>query len=141
MIIQSKGKAIFKIVLPIAVFAAALSLFTLAVSEIAGKSENEGIRLMEESIKRAAVQCYALEGVYPADFEYLKEHYALRPDESKYVIYYTYTASNLMPGIDVLPANAETAPDPADGSEGSADVDQRRGGAEDSITEKAGDFR
>ena len=114
MIIQSRVKIYVRIILPIALFLIALTLFVLAVSKIAGKSENEGMHLTEESIRRAAVQCYALEGVYPSDFEYLKEHYAVRPDESKYIIYYTYTASNLMPEIDVLSANAETIPDPAD---------------------------
>ncbi|MDR2355488.1 MAG: hypothetical protein LBE16_04755 [Clostridiales Family XIII bacterium] len=114
MIIQSRVKIYAKIILPIALFLVVLALFVLAVSEIAGKSENEGMQLTAESIRRAAVQCYALEGVYPADFEYLKEHYAVQPDESKYIIYYTYTASNLMPVIDVLSANAETIPDPTD---------------------------
>jgi hypothetical protein len=114
MIIQSRLRVYVRIILPIALFLIALALFVLAVSKIAGKSENEGMHLTEESIRRAAVQCYALEGVYPADFEYLKDHYAVRPDESKYIIYYTYTASNLMPEIDVLSANAETIPDPTD---------------------------
>jgi hypothetical protein len=118
MIIQSRVKVFFKIILPVAVFLVALLLFVFAVSKIAGKSENEGMRLTEESIRRAAVQCYALEGVYPSDFNYLKDHYAVRPDESKYVIYYTYTASNLMPEIDVLPANAQTIPDPTDAEPG-----------------------
>jgi hypothetical protein len=105
-------------------FLIVLALFVLAVSEIAGKSENEGMHLTEESIWRAAVQCYALEGFYPSDFEYLKDHYAVRPDESKYIIYYTYTASNLMPEIDVLSASAETVPDPSDGdAEPSATAD------------------
>jgi hypothetical protein len=116
MIIQNRVKLFFKIILPIVLFLVVLLLFIFAVSQIAGKSENEGMRLTEESIRRAAVQCYALEGVYPSDFEYLKEHYAVRPDENKYVIYYTYTASNLMPEIDVLPANAQTIPDPTDAS-------------------------
>jgi hypothetical protein len=106
-----------KVILPIVLFLIVLSLFILAVSKIAGKSENEGIHLTEESIRRAAVQCYALEGVYPSDFEYLKDHYAVRPDEGKYVIYYTYTASNLMPEIDVIPADADTIPDPTDDTE------------------------
>ncbi|MDR1246163.1 MAG: hypothetical protein LBK57_03945 [Clostridiales Family XIII bacterium] len=114
MIIQSRAKVFIKIILPIVLFLIVLSLFVIAVSKIAGKSENEGIHLTAESIKRAAVQCYALEGVYPADFDYLKDHYAVRPDENKYIIYYTYTASNLMPEIDVLSANAETVPDPTD---------------------------
>jgi hypothetical protein len=114
MIIQSRVKLFFKILLPIVLFVIVLSLFVFAVSEISGKSENEGMRLTEESIRRAAVQCYALEGLYPSDFEYLKEHYAVRPDESKYVIYYTYTASNLMPDIDVIPVSSQTIPDPTD---------------------------
>jgi hypothetical protein len=121
MIIQNRVKVFFKIILPIMLFLIALLFFVFAVSEIAGKSENEGIRLTEEGIRRAAVQCYALEGVYPSDFEYLKEHYAVRPDESKYIIYYTYTASNLMPEIDVIPANAQTIPDPTDASAGSGE--------------------
>jgi hypothetical protein len=116
MIIQSRAKIYIKIILPILLFLIVLLLFILAVSKIADKSGNEGIKLTEESIKRAAVQCYALEGLYPSDFEYLKEHYAVRPDEGKYIIYYTYTASNLMPEIDVLSASAETVPDPTDDS-------------------------
>jgi hypothetical protein len=114
MIIQNRVKLFFRIILPAVMFIIVLSLFLIAVSEIAGKSENEGVRLTEESIRRAAVQCYALEGVYPSDFDYLKDHYAVRPDEGKYIIYYTYTASNLMPEIDVIPADAEAVPDPAD---------------------------
>jgi hypothetical protein len=118
MIIQSRLKLYAKVILPIALFLIVLLMFVLAVSKIAGKSENEGIYLTEESIRRAAVQCYALEGVYPADFAYLKDHYAVRPDESKYIIYYTYTASNLMPDIDVISAAAEAVPgsahDPAE---------------------------
>jgi hypothetical protein len=113
MIIQSRMRTYIRVILPIVLFLVVLLLFVLAVSKIAGKSENEGIHLTEESIRRAAVQCYALEGVYPADFEYLKDHYAVRPDESKYIIYYTYTASNLMPEIDVLSAAAEEVPDSA----------------------------
>jgi hypothetical protein len=121
MIIQSRAKLYLRVILPIVLFLVVLSLFVLAVSKIADKSGNEGIRLTEESIRRAAVQCYALEGVYPSDFEYLKEHYAVRPDESKYIIYYTYTASNLMPEVDVLSADAETIPDPTDAPEEQAE--------------------
>jgi hypothetical protein len=122
MIIQSRLKNYVRVILPIVLFLIVLTLFILAVSKIAGKSENEGIHLTEESIRRAAVQCYALEGVYPADFEYLKDHYGVRPDESKYIIYYTYTASNLMPEIDVISADAATIPDPTDDPAEEADA-------------------
>jgi hypothetical protein len=122
MIIQSRVKIYIRVILPIVLFLVVLLLFVLAVSKIAGKSENEGIHLTEESIRRAAVQCYALEGIYPADFEYLKDHYGVRPDESKYIIYYTYTASNLMPEIDVLSAAVDSIPDPAHDEESAEDA-------------------
>jgi hypothetical protein len=108
MIIQSKAGRLLKTILPVIIFAIILALFAFAVSRIAGRSESEGRHLTEESIKRAAVQCYALEGIYPSDFAYLKEHYGLRPDEDKYVVYYTYHGANLMPEITVISAGIET---------------------------------
>jgi hypothetical protein len=106
MIIQSRLRQFFRAALPVIIFLVALAAFVIFVTGISGKSESEGMQLTYESIRRAAVQCYALEGGYPADFEYLKEHYGIQPDESKYIIYYEYIASNLMPDITVVPASA-----------------------------------
>jgi hypothetical protein len=108
MIIQSRVRRFLKVVLPVIIFAIILALFVFAVTKIAGRSESEGRQLTEKSIRRAAVQCYALEGMYPLDFDYLKEHYGVKPDEIKYVVYYTYNGANLMPDITVIPADAET---------------------------------
>ncbi|MDR1134740.1 MAG: hypothetical protein LBL49_00950 [Clostridiales Family XIII bacterium] len=106
MIIQSRIQIFFKTVFPVILFGLVLTAFVLIVTNISDRSESEGLQLTYDSVRRAAVQCYALEGVYPADFEYLKEHYGIRPDEEKYVIYYEYIASNLMPDITVVPASA-----------------------------------
>ncbi|MDR3295629.1 MAG: hypothetical protein LBT26_07370 [Clostridiales Family XIII bacterium] len=106
MIIQSKTKQFIKTVLPALLFVVALVIFVFVVTRIAGRSETEGMQLTYESVRRAAVQCYALEGIYPSDFDYLKEHYGLRPDEGKYIILYDYVASNLMPDITVVSAAA-----------------------------------
>lgn len=46
--------------------------------------------------------CYAAEGVYPPDLEYLKEHYGLQVDENQYTVRYDVFAENLMPDITVL---------------------------------------
>ena len=55
------------------------------------------------SIRRGAVQCYALEGAYPEDISYLKQRYGVAYDSELYYVDYTYLASNLMPDITVLP--------------------------------------
>jgi hypothetical protein len=47
------------------------------------------------------VECYALEGRYPENVEYLIEHYNISVDESKYYVYYNVFASNIMPDITV----------------------------------------
>jgi hypothetical protein len=48
------------------------------------------------------VACYAAEGVYPPDLDYLKEHYGLQINEERYTVFYEIFAENLMPAITVL---------------------------------------
>ena len=84
--------------------AAALVLVALwwVLGPMDARAAGEGAKITAESLRRAAVQCYALEGRYPPDLSYLKEHYGVVPDEERYAVYYTLFASNLMPEIDVL---------------------------------------
>lgn len=63
----------------------------------------EELSLAAENIRRAAVQCYALEGFYPPSLDYLTKHYGVHIDGGRYFIDYQYVASNLMPEITVLP--------------------------------------
>lgn len=90
-------------ILPAAVFlialAAAALLFTSVVS---ARTDAEVLSLAEEGVRRAAVECYALEGFYPRTLDYLVENYGVTADDSRYVISYQYVASNLMPDITVL---------------------------------------
>ena len=55
------------------------------------------------AVLQGAVQCYALEGFYPEDLTYLKEHYGLTYDPEKYVVSYEVIGSNLMPDVAVIP--------------------------------------
>ena len=90
-------------ILPAAVFlialAAAALLFTRVIS---ARTDAEVLSLAEEGVRRAAVECYALEGFYPRTLDYLVENYGVTADDSRYVISYQYVASNLMPDITVL---------------------------------------
>lgn len=66
------------------------------------KQKEEALRIAEESIMRGVVRCYAQEGFYPPDYEYLKENYGIRVDEEKFAVFYSVFASNMMPDVTVV---------------------------------------
>lgn len=82
--------------------AAALLLFLTAVSGLERDRQAEGKQQLEDVLRRTAAACYAAEGFYPPNLDYMREHYGLRYDETQYAVYYEVFASNLMPGITVL---------------------------------------
>ncbi|MBN2851614.1 MAG: hypothetical protein JXQ23_02625 [Clostridia bacterium] len=65
-------------------------------------AENQ-VKTVEKTIKQAIVQCYALEGSYPPDLEYLKENYGIIINTDKYIYHYEIFASNIMPILKVFP--------------------------------------
>lgn len=77
-------------------------VFLTALGNLRTGNKEEGKRQLEEAVKRCAVSCYAAEGIYPPDIEYMKEHYGIQIDESQYVVIYDIFAENLMPEITVL---------------------------------------
>lgn len=77
-------------------------LIILGVNKIDSKSGKEGIRIAESTVKEAVATCYAIDGVYPATFNELKEKSKIAIDEAKYVVIYEIFASNLMPDITIL---------------------------------------
>lgn len=81
---------------------AALLLFSAALKQVDAGRKAEGARILEESARRSAVACYAAEGVYPPDLEYLRAHYGLQIDEERYTVRYDVFAANMMPDITVL---------------------------------------
>lgn len=86
---------------PAAMVLAALVL-VLAVGNLSDGSTAEGRDRLEDAVRRAAVTCYASEGIYPPTLQYLEEHYGVQVDESRYTVFYDAFAENLMPDITVV---------------------------------------
>ncbi len=57
--------------------------------------------MVREAIQKTAVICYALEGSYPPDIDYMVKYYGLVFDEDQYAYRYEVFASNIMPEIEV----------------------------------------
>ena len=81
---------------------AALLFFFLGLSNLEDGHREEGKKQLEQAIRRSAVACYATEGIYPPNLEYLEEYYGIQIDESRYTVIYDAFAENLMPDITVL---------------------------------------
>ena len=84
-----------------------LVFFLVAVSNLQTGNKEEGKIQLEQALRHCAVACYAAEGIYPPDVEYMKEHYGIQIDEEQYLVIYDIFAENLMPDITVLERNDE----------------------------------
>lgn len=76
--------------------------FVSALGNLENGRQEEERRQLQEVLRKGCVACYATEGIYPPDLEYLKEHYGVQIDEKRYDIRYDLFAQNLMPDITVL---------------------------------------
>lgn len=79
-----------------------LIVFLQGTSDLKNDKKEEERLQLEETLRKTAAACYAAEGVYPPDIEYMKKHYGIRIQEKKYRVVYEAIASNLMPDITVL---------------------------------------
>lgn len=96
-------KKLLSLVLPAILLLVGLPLcFYLLTGAVGGRAGRESLVLAEESVRRAAIQCYALEGAYPQTVDYLEDHYGVAVDPDRFRIDYFYIGSNLMPDIHVI---------------------------------------
>jgi len=99
---KKKHPLLRELALPLISFSAIAALVIYGVSAMGNRTDSEMYTMVEQSVTRAAVQCYALEGEYPPDLDYLKENYGLNIDESKYLVHYQNMGGNLLPQIRVF---------------------------------------
>ncbi len=79
-----------------------LLLFLQGVQSVSDTTAAKQQESLETALSRSIAQCYAVEGMYPPSLNYLKEHYGLTYDESKFLIDYQPMGANLMPEVVIL---------------------------------------
>lgn len=85
-----------------AVFAMIAVMAFFGIDSFSGNAGNKSLKSLEQAVKKAAVQCYAIEGNYPPDIDYLAEHYGIILNKDAYFYHYEITGSNIMPNIIVI---------------------------------------
>jgi len=104
MFLRKRMKGVFRALIPVLISIAFVAAFTFFLTRADRRAADEGLNATFDSLRRAAVQCYALDGAYPADLDDLIVRGGVTPDLNRYVVYYEFVASNLLPDITVLPA-------------------------------------
>lgn len=89
-------------ILGVVIVLAAAMVFLSALGNLESGQDESGRQQLEDSIRRAAVACYATEGFYPPDLDYIVAHYGLQIDGERYAVFYEAFAENLMPEITVV---------------------------------------
>ena len=100
--VQKEKRSLSGYLLSLLLFLAVLFFFLFGVRAMESKSEEESLASLRNAIQRACVQCYAIEGRYPPNLDYLEENYGLILDREHYVYHYRLEGSNLMPEIQVF---------------------------------------
>lgn len=90
------------VMLPVAAFLLLLVLFLGGIRNIGTATLAKQQESLETALSRSISQCYAVEGIYPPDLEYLKSHYGLTYDESVFFVDYVSYGGNLRPEVTVL---------------------------------------
>ena len=78
----------------------------MLVSRVGTASSGAQTQFVTDAVHNAALTCYAVEGAYPNNLEYLRSHYGLAYDQSRYMVTYSAFASNLLPEIYVTEVEA-----------------------------------
>jgi len=81
----------------------AVGALLTAVGHLEDGQQQENEKRVEDTIRKAVVSCYAIEGVYPATLEYVEDYYGLQIDHDRYDVFYEIFADNIMPEITVVP--------------------------------------
>lgn len=89
-------------VAPILFTLAVVGMIAFGLGQTKASSKSEGLKVLQDSIVRATVKCYAIEGRYPDTIDYIEKNYGIRIDREKYAVHYEIVASNLFPEITVI---------------------------------------
>lgn len=91
----------------LACWAAAIAVFLYVLQGFTSRNAQQQRKTLEDAIRRDTVLCYAIEGQYPPSVEYLEENYGLTIDRSRFAVFYSGFASNIMPDITVIELQGE----------------------------------
>lgn len=85
-----------------AVFLGLAGAVSYGLDSMSEKSAAEQKKNLEKAVWSGITQCYAIEGRYPEDLQYLQKEYGLQYDANTFFIDYQVLGANMMPDVTVI---------------------------------------
>lgn len=82
--------------------ALALAAALVLLPRVGRRIREDSREAIRDAVLRSAMECYAVEGVYPQSLEYLEQHYGLRVNHRDFIVSYEVFASNQPPSVFVM---------------------------------------
>ena len=90
------------IIVAVLVIAIAGGIIFFSIDDYTDNYDDKKLEEVRDTVISYVAQCYALEGSYPPDLEYLEENYGLQLNEDKYIYHYEMFASNILPDVQIF---------------------------------------
>lgn len=103
---RSSIKNALAYIIPILLFGAMLAWFITAVNNTDDSARQRELAAVKSTIENGVTMCYAIEGVYPENVDYLTENYGLNYDKDRYIVRYDRFADNIRPTVSVIERQA-----------------------------------
>lgn len=94
-------------VLPVLLIIAALLFFTIGSGSLSTSGSDQEYTIVSNALDRSITQCYALEGAYPPDLDYLHDNYGFTYNTAHFYIDYRYIGGNLRPDVTIISKDSE----------------------------------
>ena len=91
-----------KLILPPVLLLIILMFLLYGVKDATGNAERLQSELTMHAITRALADCYAIEGHYPPNIQYLFDNYGVKVDEEQFFILYRVFAPNISPTVRLI---------------------------------------
>lgn len=92
----------FILLLSLVMLAVWIIVFIMIAGTVGQNTTADQEASLEQALDHAITNCYALEGMYPPDLDYMKEHYGLIYDEDLFFVDYRPIASNIRPDYFII---------------------------------------
>jgi hypothetical protein len=97
----------FKNIFSVLLLLLAIGLFVFGAGSLDSSNDAHEEEIVTSALDRSIMQCYALEGFYPPNLDYLSEHYGFTYNSDHFFIDYTYIGSNLRPDVTIIKRESE----------------------------------
>ena len=91
----------------IVLFIVCFLFFFTAIVIVSDEVDESEASTLKRAIDRAVTTCYALEGSYPENLEYIEKNYGVVIDYDKYMVVYDRLGYNIKPNVIVSPLDRD----------------------------------